>query len=178
MRQGRNARARSLRSPTAVGCAAGGATPPRPRAAPLQPSLPLLLRGPGALPPGTGRPQVRVQGSGPRRLGLREMVRGRTLGSPGERSIGVQMHRSGGTAAVPEPWGGCTGARMPGSRGVQLSRTLGIPRERSIRGLWIAIHPRSFCLLPGLSSTSRGPSPMPGMKFSGKEEIYWCRRRQ
>lgn len=93
MRQGRNARARSLRSPTAVGCAAGGATPPRPRAAPLQPSLPLPLRGPGALPPGTGRPQVRVQGSGPRRLGLREMVRGRTLGSPGERSIGVQMHR-------------------------------------------------------------------------------------
>lgn len=71
MRLGRAALARSLPSPTFAGRAAGGATPPRRRAARLRPRPP--REGPGAPPPGRGSLQVRVQGSGSRRLGLREM---------------------------------------------------------------------------------------------------------
>lgn len=71
IRLGGAARARApFPSLTVTGCTAGGATPPRPRAAWLLPRP--RQEGLGAPPLGRSHTQVRGQGSGPRRLGLRE----------------------------------------------------------------------------------------------------------
>lgn len=91
IRLGPAARARSLLFPSVAGRAQGGAAPQHPKAALQWPRPP--REGPGAPPPGRGRPQVRGQGFGPRHLGLREVEWGLDATVPGEGPIGVLMHR-------------------------------------------------------------------------------------